>query len=304
LERPERGPTALSTAAASLPLLRGLPLFDPRELERATGFVWIVRSFVTLPLTMLGLLATIAAVTMGNGVAAAIAGTITVLIIVSLSRDTELSRAMELLRRGELTAAESSLRRLAAAPDRALLQRQRARSCLAATAWVRGDLHGALHWTRAWLQAAGAGHRTPADELYLTSASEVQLLALLGDHEEARTRRREAASGLARLDAPPPGDRWALADATCRLLLAFCTGDAVPVRGSIDAWQELCERADDHGLTTALLAWANDALGLTDRAVALVQRARTLASSTALHRQAPALSQWLDAHDDRALHYR
>lgn len=299
-------PARVETASATLPeaSLRGLPLLDRGELEGATGFVWLVRSFVTLPLTTLGLLATIAAASMGNGVAAAFAGTITVLIVVSLARDTELAQAMELLRRGQVGAAEACMQRVAVASDRVMPQRQRARSYLAAIAWARGDLELALQWTRAWLKAAtSAGHRTPADELWLAAATEVQLLALLGDHAEARTRRRAAASALARLDAPPEGDRWALADATCRLLLAFCRGDAESVRSHLDAWTDLCRRADDHGLTTALLAWAHDALGLTGNAVALVHRARALIQPS-FYRQAPAVAQWLAAYDDRAVPYR
>jgi tetratricopeptide (TPR) repeat protein len=277
----------------------GLPLVDTSELEHATGFVWIVRSFVTLPLTTLGLLATIAASTMGNIVAAVFAGTITVLIVLSLYRDTQLSKAVEMLRRGEMNAAEASLRRIAEAPHRAIPQRQRARAYLAAIAWVRGELEVALQWTRAWLTDAGAsGQRTSADEVYLIAASEVQLLALLGRHDEA-------GAAFEELEPAPPGDRWAIADAGCRLLLAFFRGDAEPVRGSLQGWCEVCQRGDRHGLPTALLAWAHHALRMPDRAVVLAERARQLARSGAqLRRQAPTVSQWLARYDGRALQYR
>jgi tetratricopeptide (TPR) repeat protein len=278
-------------AITGAPSLRGLPLFDVEELERATGFVWIVRSFVTLPLTGLGVLATIASVIVGNLPAAAFSIAITVLIVLSLHRDTQFSKAIELLRRGELAAAEGSLRRIVERTSRAVPQRQRARSYLAGIAWMRGDLEVALQWTRAWLEADTTS--SAADERYLFAASEVQLLALLGEHDEAEAR-------LERLPERPRGDRGAMADATCRLLVAFCRGEVEPVRGELDAWVRLFDRADDHGLPTGLLAWAHDAVGMTERAVALVHRAR----ESSLQRQAPALAQWLGAYDDRALRYR
>jgi hypothetical protein len=273
------------------PSLRGLPLLDAEELERATGFVWIVRSFVTVPLTGLGVLATVASVIVGNLPAAAFSIAITVLIVLSLHRDTQFSNAIEMLRRGELAAAEGSLRRIAVASNRGVPQRQRARSYLAGIAWMRGDLEVALQWTRAWIEADTTS--SAADERYLFAASEVQLLALLGEHDEAEAR-------LDRLPERPRGARGAIADATCRLLVAFCRGAAEPVRGELDAWVRLCDRVDDHGLPTGLLAWAHDALGMTEPAVALVHRAR----KSSLQRQAPALAQWLVAYDDRALRYR
>ena len=48
--------------------LEGLPLCDPSEIERATGFVRTVRSLVTVPLTTLGLLATLGVPPEGLGV--------------------------------------------------------------------------------------------------------------------------------------------------------------------------------------------------------------------------------------------
>jgi hypothetical protein len=275
--------------------LCGLPLLDPEELERATGFVWIVRSFVTLPLTGLGLLATIASVIVGNVPAAAFSIGITVLIVVSLHRDLQLSNAIELLRRGDVAGAEGSLRRIAAGSNRAVPQRQRARSYLAGLAWMRGDLEVALQWTRAWLEADTTS--SAADERYLAAASEVQLLALLGEQDDAQ-------DAFARLPAKPRGERAAIADATCRLLVAFCRSDAEPVRSELDAWVRLCDRVDDHGLPTGLLAWAHDAVGMSDRAIGLVHAARERARGSALQRQAPALAQWLVTYDDRALRYR
>ena len=277
------------------PSLRGLPLLDTDELERATGFVWIVRSFVTVPLTGLGVLATVASMIVGNVPAAAFSIAITVLIVLSLHRDTQFSKAIELVRRGELDAAEGSLRRIVASSSRAIPQRQRARTYLAGVAWMRGDLEAALLWTRAWLDADTGS--SAADERYLCAASEVQLLALLGEHEEAQAR-------FDRLPDRPRGDRGTIADVTCRLLLAFCRGDAEGVRGELDAWARLCERVDDHGLPTGLLAWAYDALGETARAVELVKVPRARTRDSALQRQAPALAQWLGAYDDRALRYR
>jgi hypothetical protein len=278
--------------------LRGLPLLDPGEIERATGFVWIVRSFVTLPLTTLGLLATVAATMVGNVVAALAAGTITVLILLSLYHDTQLSKAIELLRRGQIDAAEATMRKVAEAPHRAIPQRQRARAYLAAIAWLRGDHAAALTWTRDRLVGARApGCRMPQDEVYMTAASEVQLLALLGQAAEAH----EKLHALADL---PPGDRYTIVDATCRLLLAFVEDDVDAVRDDLGPWRDLCRRADDHGLATALLAWAHGRAGDDDAAVGLVHEARALADPQTLRRHAPAVYQWLDAYDDRALRYR
>lgn len=283
--------------AALAARLRGLPLLDPTELEDATGFVWTVRSFVTLPLTTLGALATVAALLMGSFVSAAIASGVTALIVWSLYQDTQLSKAVEHLRRGELAAADASLRRIADADHRSDPQRQRARAYLAGVAWVRGDLEAALQWTRAWLEVARKGRERPFDELCLTLASEVQLLALLGEHTLA-------AEALAKLPVMPRGERFALADATCRLLLAFSRDDAEPVRASLDGWTTLIDGADDHGLPTTALAWAYDALGLPERTIDLVHRARTLTKDTAFRNQAPALAQWLATYDPRVVRYR
>ena len=278
--------------------LRGLPIWDPIELERSTGSLWIVRTFVTFPLTSLGLLASLAAVLTGSVLTAVAAVTTTVLILVSLHRDTQLTKAAEQLRRGAVDAAEQSMLQVARSRSSTPMQRHRARTCLAAIAWLRGDHSEALKWTRARLHGATrSGSGMPADEEFLTRASEVQLLVLLGDETQARTR-------LEQLPPAPPGDRYGLAAATCRLLLAFSEREVEGVRPWLPQWRDLCERADEHGLATALVAWAHDAAGDTERSVPWVHRARALIDLPTLRRQAPTVFHWLDAYDDRALRYR
>jgi len=272
--------------------LEGLPLCDASEIERATGFVRTVRALVTIPLTSLGLIASLAALSVGNLLAATLAFAATLGVVVSLFRDTRLSVALDRLRSGRLAEAEhgmTSLVRPGVAPDR---QRGRAEAYLAAIAWARGDHAVALRWTRArgeTLARAGA----PEDERFLNDASAVLLLALGGDQAEA-----EAA--LAELGPPPPGDRWARADAAARLSVAFGRDDVEPVRERLGDWIALV--GPDAPLVSAWMAWALDRVDAPDDARRASEAAR--ADVAALIRHAPRLADWLSRWDEARLRYR
>lgn len=272
--------------------LEGLPLCDPAEMDRARGFVRTVRSLVTVPLTTLGVIASVAALSVGNLLAATLAGAATLGVVVSLVRDTRLSVALDRLRVGRLQEAEQGMESLLvphAAGDR---QRGRAEAYLAAIAWARGDHALALRRTKARGQTLARIEAAP-DEVFLNDASAVLLLALGGDLDEA-----EAA--LAQLGPPPPGERWTRAEAAARLSVAFGRDDVEPVRERLGEWIGLTGR--DAPLVSAWLAWAFDRVDAHDGAREAADAARE--DLAAVSRHVPRLADWLSRWDETRLRYR
>lgn len=272
--------------------LQGLPLCDPSEIERATGFVRTVRSLVTVPLTTLGLLATLAALSMGNLLAAALAGAATLGVVFSLVRDTRLSVALDRLRSGRLEEAEQGMNSLVqphVSPDR---QRGRAEAYLAAIAWARGDHAIALRWTQArgsTLERVGAAE----DEVFLNEASTILLLGLTGKLDQAET-------GLATLGPTPSGERWARAEAAARLSVAFGRDDIDPVRLQLDRWGELVGVGAP--LISAWMAWALDRAQRPEAARTAAASARV--DLDAVVRHVPRLADWLSRFEATRLTYR
>lgn len=281
-----------SVARVSIRMLHGLPLCDPTEIEQATGFSRAVRSFVTIPLTCLGLLAAVAALSVGNLLAAALAMAATLGVVVSLVRDTRLCAAIERLRGGQLAAAEqgmSTLVRPGVSPDR---QRGRAEAYLAAIAWARGQHVEALRWTQARGRTL-ARVRAPADECYLNEASAVLLLALGGELDEAQAL-------LAELGPPPPGERWARAEAAAGLSVAFALDDLEAVRHRLPQWQLLC--GAEAPLISGWMAWALDRQQQHAPALEAAAGARQEHEALALH--VPRLADWVTRFGDARLRYR
>lgn len=273
-------------------MLHGLPLCDAAEIEQETGLTRTVRSLVTIPLTSLGLLAAVAALLLGNLLAAALALAATLGVVVSLVRDTRLSVALDRLRTGHLAAAEegmATLVRPGVAPDR---QRGRAEAYLAAIAWARGKHAEALRWTQArdrTLARVGA----PQGECYLNEASAILLLALTGELDEARAQ-------LAGLGPPPPGDRWARAEAAARLSVAFALDDVEAVRQRLPQWHALCGSGTP--LISGWVAWALDRELQREDAREAAALARQDLAALALH--VPRLADWVNRFDDARLRYR
>lgn len=279
-------------ARASIRLLHGLPLCDPAEIERETGFTRTVRALVTVPLTCLGLLAAVAALSLGNLLAATLAAAATLGVVVSLVRDTRLSVALDRLHTGQLAAAEqgmSILERPGVVPDP---QRGRAQAYLAAIAWARGNHREALRWTQArarTLVRMGA----PAPECFLNDASAVLLLALGGEIDEARAR-------LETLGPAPPGDRWARAEAAAGLSVAFALDDSEPVRLRLPGWQALCDA--DAPLLSGWMAWALHREQQQEAALEVAALARQDLEALSLH--VPRLADWVARFGDGKLRYR
>ncbi len=284
-----RAPARVGTGADAL---AGLPLCDPAEIEDATGFARTVRALVTLPLTSLGLLACVAALSVGNLLAGILALAATLGVVISLVRDTRLSTALDRLRRGELAKAERGMNRLVQPRATADRQRGRAEAYLAAIAWARGRHGEALRWTRArqaTLERVGAA----ADECFLNHASVVLLLALQGELEPA-----EAA--LAELGTAPPGERYAAAEAAAHLSVAFARDDVERLRAQLDRWHASCSAQTP--MLSAWVAWALARLQRPEDARALAELARPRLDAVALH--APALADWLARFDVARLQYR
>ncbi|MEM6290286.1 MAG: hypothetical protein AAGA54_03445 [Myxococcota bacterium] len=270
--------------------LSGLPLCDPAELDDATGFVRLVRRLVTVPLTTLGLLAAGAALSMGNIIAAGIATAITAGVVVSIVRDTRLSKALDQLRTGAVEQAEASMVSLTApevSPDR---QRMRAEAYLAAIAWSRGDTAAALSWTQA-RRSTLLRLRAPADEHFLTEVTEVLLLALRGEVDAAER-------ALAAVEPCPPGARYLRGEALARLSVAFARDEPERVAEALQRWLPLTEPSAP--LLGALMVWALDRNARTAEAY----RLRSDVDTELIRPHAPRLHDWLRRFDDARLRYR
>jgi hypothetical protein len=296
-------PATLSTAAARVPAStdpddhrvrhRDLPVLLDGEIDRMVGFVQIVR----LLGGMLGTLGTLAA---AAGVALqlpslTIVSTLLVgLILYALWEDTRLAKALDLLRRHRLPAAEAALAKIAASSRRSPWQRQRARLYLASLAWRRGDVEQALQWIQARLSGPLRGREDP-DERWLAQATEAQLLAQAGHVQEAR-------AALRALPPPAPDEHAELVAVETALLVAFVADDPDAVRDRLDEWEALVRVRDGVGVSLALLAWANAGRGARDRALALVREVGQRGDRGHLAQHYPRLWQWIERYGD-GLHY-
>jgi len=265
--------------------LRQLPAFDPAELTRAVGFVKVVRRFIALPLLVLGLLATVAAVVTAHPFTALVAGVVTFALQWSLFDDMRLAHALDLARRGRIDEAEGRLLAIAAPPEAAGPRRQRARVVLAALAWKQGRLERAL----AWIREASVHEQGPdadPDRIVELGASEVLLLALLGRGSDAAARLRELPKARS-----PEQLCWRI---HVELLTAFATGTVDEVRGELDRWAPTVRSQDAAGPTSALMAWAYDADDRHDEAAAWLERAHAVADPTLMRHRYHALAVQLD----------
>ena len=281
-----------SPVRAGPPALRELPLCDPSEIEEATGFVRTVRSLVTVPLTSLGVLGSVAALLAGNMLAATLAIAATAGVVVSLFRDTRFSSALDRLRIGRVEDAEHGMASLARGERAPARQRGRAQAYLSAIAWARGQHGVALRWARArrWtLEHVGA----PADERFLNDASIALLLVLTGELDDA-------AQAVAQLGPAPPGERWCRAEAAAYLSLAFARDDVDAVRPRLAEWSSL-SRAEAP-LVSAWMAWALTQAHDHAAAQHAATHARADLEAVALH--CPRLADWLARFDDARLRYR
>lgn len=272
--------------------LQGLPLCDPGELEAETGFVGSVRSLVMVPLTSLGVLASFAALSAGNLLAATLVSAAAAGVVISLLRDTRYSAALARLRSGRIDQAESDMAALAQGRSPNDRQRRRAEAYLSAIAWARGRHDEALRWARA-RQKTLAQAEAPADERFLNDASVVLLQALVGAHDEAAT-------DLQRLGETPMGERWARAEASARLSLAFARDDVDPVRNRLREWLPLVDASDP--LLSGWLAWAFAQTQSQRQAEEAAVCARAGLPAVGLH--VPRLADWLGRWDGATLRYR
>ncbi len=265
--------------------LRHLPAFDPAELTRAVGFVKVVRRFIALPLLVLGVLATVAAIVTAHPFTALVAGVVTFALQWSLFDDMRLAHALDLARRGRIEEAEGRLLAIAAPPESGGPRRQRARVVLAALAWKRGQLERALGWIREAAEHERGADCDPDRKLEL-GASEVLLLALLGRGDEAAARLAELPPARA-----PEQLCWRI---HVELLTAFATGAVERVRGELDRWAPTVRHEDAAGPTSALMAWAYDADGRHDEAAVWLERARSVGDPTLMQHRYHALAVHLD----------
>lgn len=274
--------------------LDGLLLCEPEELERSVGFVRLVRTIVIAPLSFVGVLAPLAAFMAGHVIMGFAASMMAVLMVHSLRHDTQLTTAMEQLRRGELAASESGLRRVVSEHDPRSPQYQRACAYLAAIAWARVDHGLALEWTQRRREAMEQGRMTAAaDDRFVVLVSEAQLLALLGRGEDAQ-------GVLDELPDQPPGNdpRFIRAHAVAQLLVAYATQHVQLSDEQLQRW-ETDRDTRDNEFVIALLAWIYDRQGQRERAWQLAERARRTPESQ-VHRHLPPLWRWIKGYDPTA----
>jgi hypothetical protein len=284
--------------AASLrcELTRGLPIVDPAEIERASGFVLLVERVAAIPLTFFGVVATVAAIVFHWPWLAAGAALVTASMLLALRADTRLAKALQRLGSGDVTGAERALRSVARSPRATVAQRQVARGHLAAISWSRGDVEEALRWTQRKIAGRAAGSGETSREAWMADATEVQLLVLARRVDWARAR-------LKTLGEPPPDDEASLVHASTELLVAFAGGEAADVlEARLDGWEELARARDGVGTVCLLLAWARERQGAVQRAHALIDHADERGDARYLERHHADLLAWARGWRTR-LHY-
>lgn len=279
------GDGALSVRATAA--LHGLPLCDPEELHDTAGLTW-VRPVLVAPLLFLGILGGGGLLLVGELLGGTALLTISTLTATSLIRDTRMSAGARLLLAGKFGRAQRELERVADVGRHPA----RVHGCLAAIAWARGDHYAALRWTRTRGEDLDDA-RAPADARFLNRASEVLLLALLGQAEDA-------AQALKTWETPPPGKRFAEADAAAKLATAFALDEPEPVREHLERWDRL--RGPDTPLLTAWLSWAWARLQDPARAQRLLDE--VTADVPTLRLQAPRLADWVVRFDPTSADYR
>lgn len=272
---------------------RDLPVLIDGEIDRMVGFVQIVRLLGGM-LGTLGGLAVVAGAVLGMPVLTTVSALLVGLILYALWEDTRLAKALDLLRRRRVGAAETALAEIAASPRRSPWQRQRARTYLASLAWRRGDVEQALQWIQARLAGPRRGREDPG-ERWLAQATEAQLLAQAGHVAEAR-------QALQALPPPAPDEHAELVAAETALLVAFVADDPDAVRDRLDEWDPIVRVRDGVGVSLALLAWAHAGCGARDRALALSREVAQHADRGHLGRHYPRLLQWIERYGD-GLHY-
>lgn len=272
---------------------RDLPALVDGELERMVGLVQIVRLLGGM-LGTLGMLSALAGVALRLPVLAIVSTSLVGLILYALWEDTRLAKALDLVRRRRLPAAEAALAKIAASSRRSPWQRQRARVYLASLAWRRGDVEQALQWIQARLSGPRRGREDPG-ERWLAQATEAQLLAQAGHVVEAR-------EALRALPPPAPDEYAELVAVETALLVAFVADDADAVRDRLGEWDSLVRTRDAVGVSLSLLAWANAACGARDRALALMREVVERVDRAYLARHYPRLWQWIERYGD-GFHY-
>jgi hypothetical protein len=243
---------------------------------------------VVVPLTTLGLLATLVSLAGGNPWLTILAGTTTALILYAVWDDTRMSHAAELVRRGHHGAAYPRLLQLARPAARASPRRLRAQGMLAGLAWRRHDHAEALEWTQA-RRLAERELRASSHDRFLSGATEVQLLCVLG--------RGEQAHALLQSLPEPPSERTREVAVTTWLFVAFALGQVELVQSRLDDWEPRVRRTDEVGTTLALLAWAREATGDRDRAAPLVSLVRAHGDARHLETHYARLWRWVEGFD-------
>lgn len=272
---------------------RDLPVLIDGEIDRMVGFVQIVRLLGGM-LGTLGGLAVVAGAVLGMPALTTVSALLVGLILYALWEDTRLAKALDLLRRRRLPAAEAALADIAASSRRSPWQRQRARTYLASLAWRRGDVEQALTWIQARLSGPRRGREEPG-ERWLAQATEVQLYAQAGHVAEAR-------QALQALSPPAPDEHAELVAVETALLVAFVADDPDAVRGRLDEWEPIVRARDGVGVSLSLLAWAHAGCGARDRALACCREVAQRADRAHLGRHYPRLLQWIERYGD-GLHY-
>lgn len=287
------GPIAIDPADDRRVRHRDLPVLIDGEIDRMVGFVQIVRLLGGM-LGTLGGLAVVAGAVLGMPALTTVSALLVGLILYALWEDTRLAKALDLLRRRRLPAAEAALAEIAASSRRSPWQRQRARTYLASLAWRRGDVEQALTWIQARLSGPRRGREEPG-ERWLAQATEVQLYAQAGHVAEAR-------QALQALSPPAPDEHAELVAVETALLVAFVADDPDAVRDRLDEWEPIVRARDGVGVSLSLLCWAHAGCGARDRALACWREVAQRADRAHLGRHYPRLLQWIERYGD-GLHY-
>lgn len=159
----------------------------------------------------------------------------------------------------------------------------------AAISWRRGNLRAALqHTERALTKLRGSVLRPVGPVYWMQLLNRVQLLAALGQLEDAEKQMKEAR-------AAPAGNWLAMERQFTELFLAFCHNDTSRLPAELHEWVRAALQTNVFGGNVVLLAWAYDRRRDHDMASHLIGESAARLERWHLDKTFPELWRWLEA---------
>ena len=161
-------------------------------------------------------------------------------------------------------------------------------------AWQRGNFEEALgRYTEAMRQLESEKRWRNRVLYWACAYDRVQLLAVMGEIERARTAREEA-------EVAPRGDYFYMERMLADLMIAFHSEslEILPEIDTLYEWAKDALMTNQFGLAVVLLAWAFDQHGEREMVAHLLSEAPERLQSTFFAEAAPAVHAWMQSQDD------